>query len=132
MPRYGTKRSAALDLVATEGASIPAGGRLVIPTDLSGEDLHLEDSQVALVCPRSGLAMDRGITVLNSPGIIDPDYKGNIGVVLYNAGNDVFDVQEGDRIAQLLILNDVIRLDQFVGNEVREVRGEEGFGSTGV
>ena len=86
----------------------------------------------AQVRPRSGLALKKGITVLNSPGTIDSDYRGEVGVILINHSNDDFNVESGDRIAQLVIS----KYENVVWNNVKDIdsssRGEGGFGSTGT
>ena len=116
-----------LDNVATELIIYP-GGRALIPT---GIKMALPVGFEAQVRPRSGLALKHGITVLNTPGTIDSDYRGDVGVVLINHGTEPFVVNQGDRIAQLVITQ--ITQVQFVPvDELQETnRGTGGFGSTG-
>lgn len=116
-----------LDNVATELIIYP-GGRALIPT---GIKMALPVGFEAQVRPRSGLALKYGITVLNTPGTIDSDYRGDVGVVLINHGTEPFVVNQGDRIAQLVITQ--ITQVQFVPvDELQETnRGTGGFGSTG-
>lgn len=131
MLRYATDKSVGLDLCSQSDYELGKGETMNFWTGLMAEDLDLNDDEVALVCSRSGLAL-RGVVVANSPGIIDPDYKGEIGVILHNNGPDTTFIKEGDRIAQLVILSGVRRVSKFEGNTVRGERGDQGFGSTGV
>ena len=125
---YATKGSAAADLEAAEEVIIPAGGRALVPTPLQGSDLELGDNKVGLIMPRSGLAFHHGITVLNAPGVIDSDYTGTIGVILYNTSDKDFKVELGDRIAQLMVTSyNVIWGSKFGTKD----RGDGGYGSTG-
>lgn len=132
LPSYATPGSAGLDLVA----AVPAGEPLVlapgavalVPTGLR---LALPPGTEAQVRPRSGLALRHGITVLNSPGTIDADYRGEVGVVLINHGPDEFVVSRGARIAQL-VLAPVLRLRWEEGPVGGTWRGAGGFGSTGL
>jgi dUTP pyrophosphatase len=108
---------------------IAPGGRALIPTGLK---MALPVGYEAQVRPRSGLALKNGITVLNTPGTIDSDYRGDVGVVLINHGSDIFDVHQGDRIAQLII-NKVEQVEFEVVNELDDTaRGSGGFGSTNI
>ena len=127
-PRYQTPGSAGCDLVSTEYVTIPPGEwRLV------GTGLHLEipDGFVGLVCPRSGLAAKQGLTVLNAPGVVDSDYRGEVKVILVNHSTETRLIQSGDRIAQL-VFTPVAQV-KFVQKEdlTDTVRGSGGFGSTG-
>lgn len=130
LPAYETKASAGMDLRASLEApiSLEPMDRAVIPTGLFMEiPLGFE----AQVRPRSGLAAKKGITVLNAPGTIDADYRGEVGVILVNLSRDSFVVNDGDRIAQMVIA----RHEQIQWQEVEVLeataRGEGGFGSTG-
>lgn len=130
LPAYATPQSAGMDLRANLDAPVtlrPLERRL-IPTGLR---IALPAGFEAQVRPRSGLALKHGVTVLNTPGTIDADYRGEIGVVLVNLGADSFVVNDGERIAQLVIA----RHEQPVLIEVGELdateRGEGGFGHTG-
>lgn len=131
MLRYATDKSVGLDLCSQDDYWIGKNESICFSTGLMAEELELKDDEVALVCSRSGLALS-GITVANSPGIIDPDYKGEVGVILYNSGVDAQFIRKGDRIAQLVILSGVRRVSKFEGNTIRSERGDQGFGSTGL
>ena len=124
----GHDDDAAWDLHATEHAVVSGGFRRVIST---GVTLELEPDEVALVCSRSGLAAKHGVFVLNAPGVIDAGYKGEVQVILQNLGGPAFWVEEGDRIAQLLILKlpEVAHLTEVIN--VGTARGANGLGSTG-
>lgn len=131
LPEYATPGSAGLDLMAAIDVelTIATGQRVLVPTGLS---IALPENFEAQVRPRSGLAYKNGITVLNSPGTIDADYRGEIGVVLINHGHDDFIVTRGMRIAQLV----VAPVTQLTWQEMNELpateRGAGGYGSTGV
>ena len=134
LPAYATPGSAGLDLLAAVPAGeplvLPPGGRALVP---SGIKLALPDWVEAQVRPRSGLALRHGITVLNSPGTIDPDYRGEVGVLLVNHGGEPFAITRGLRVAQL-VLAPVLRAvwaERRVGAAVT-ARGAGGFGSTGT
>ncbi len=131
LPAYATPQSAGMDLRANLDAPVtlrPLERRL-IPTGLH---IALPEGYEAQVRPRSGLALKHGLTVLNSPGTIDADYRGEIGVVLVNLSNEDFIVNDGERIAQLVIARheqaDLIVVDELDATE----RGEGGYGHTGV
>ena len=125
----GHDDDAAWDLHATELARMEPGERHLIGT---GVKLELEPDEVALVCSRSGLAAKHGVFVLNAPGVIDAGYKGEVQVILQNLGGHTFWVEEGDRIAQLLILK-LPQLAQVAERKViAKVRGTKGLGSTGI
>ena len=131
MPDYATADSAGLDLMAAIDApkSLAPGERALIPSGLA---IALPGGYEAQVRPRSGLAYKNGITVLNSPGTIDADYRGEVGIILINHGDEPFVIERGMRIAQLVIT----AVSQLIWDEVETLpettRGEEGFGSTGV
>lgn len=131
LPAYATAQSSGLDLAAalTEDIVIGPGKHTVIPTGIA---IALPDGFEAQVRPRSGLAAKHAVTVLNSPGTIDTDYRGEIRVVLANHGAASFTVSRGMRIAQLVIAP----VSRIVWNEVDALadspRGEGGFGSTGT
>ena len=128
MTSYATAGSAGLDLRAKSGGVLKPGERALVPTTLDGPILENNHSVYWLVVPRSGLALKHGVTVLNSPGVIDMDYTGNIGVILHNTGVDDFVFEDGERIAQLITMQ-MMRLTQFeVGSQER---GDGGYGSTG-
>ena len=131
LPQYATPQSAGLDLRANleESITLKPLERRLIPTGLQ---VALPEGFEAQVRPRSGLAYKNGVTVLNAPGTIDADYRGDIGVILINMSNEDFVVDNGERIAQLVIT----KYNQAEWNLVTELsetdRGEGGFGSTGV
>lgn len=130
-PSYSTVDSAGMDLCASlDGGTVTInpGERKLIPTGLR---IALPQGYEAQVRPRSGLALKHGITVLNSPGTIDADYRGEVGVILINLGQEPFEIKHGDRIAQMVVApyarvswNSVDSLDETQ-------RGEGGFGHTG-
>lgn len=130
LPEYATAQSAGLDLRAhlAEPLLLQPGERALIPTGLR---MALPPGWEAQVRPRSGLALKQGITVLNSPGTIDADYRGPVGVILINHGADPFSVEPGERIAQLVFA----RFEQAVWQPVKELdqteRAEGGFGHSG-
>tara|TARA_B100000902_G_C27174484_1_gene845627 strand:+ start:206 stop:652 length:447 start_codon:yes stop_codon:yes gene_type:complete len=131
IPKYESNQAAGLDLRANlpQGPIVfEPGQRKLIPTGLH---IALPDGFEAQVRPRSGLAYKHGITVLNTPGTIDADYRGDIGVILINHGQEAFEVNSGDRIAQLIITRyeRVVLSKTDALNETR--RGVKGFGSTG-
>ena len=125
----GHDDDAAWDLHATESVVVSDGFRRVVKT---GVTLELEPDEVALVCSRSGLAAKHGVFVLNAPGVIDAGYKGEVQVILQNLGDHSFDIREGDRIAQLLILKlpEVAHLTEVIN--IGTARGTNGLGSTGA
>jgi dUTP pyrophosphatase len=132
LPAYHSKGAAGLDLVAALDAQRPLmlapGTRALVPTGLI---IELPQGYEAQVRPRSGLALNYGIAVLNSPGTIDSDYRGEVGVVLANLGHAPFEVRRGERIAQLVVLP-VVQAELVEVTEVSETaRGDGGFGSTG-
>ena len=130
LPAYATLESAGHDLLAAVGETIglAPGERRLIPTGLR---LALPEGFEAQVRPRSGLALKHGVTVLNSPGTIDADYRGEVAVLLINHGSELFAVERGMRIAQLVIAP-VARATLLTLQELpATARGQGGFGSTG-
>jgi dUTP pyrophosphatase len=132
LPAYQTEHAAGLDLVAAVAENEPlmlsAGARGAVPTGLVFE---LPQGYEAQVRPRSGLALKHGVTVLNSPGTIDADYRGEVQVVLINHSDEAFRIARGDRIAQVVIAP-VTAVDIEEVSDVSETRrGVGGFGSTG-
>ena len=131
LPKYQTGQSAGLDLHAwlDEPVELKPGERTMIKTGLY---LSLPAGYEAQIRPRSGLAFKQGITVINSPGTIDADYRGEIGIVLINHGQDSFAIKSGDRIAQMVIA----KHEQALWNEVDSLdetaRGTGGYGSSGI
>ncbi len=129
LPAYAHPGDAGMDVCSAEAVRIPPGGRALVPTGLA---VRLPMGYEAQVRPRSGLALKKGVTVLNAPGTIDAGYRGEIGVVLANLGEMDFDVKAGDRIAQLVVAP-VTRPEIVETSELDETeRGAGGFGSTGV
>ncbi|WP_424492847.1 dUTP diphosphatase [Salinimicrobium sp. GXAS 041] len=131
LPSYATGSSAGMDLRAnlSEPVTLAPLARTIVKTGLF---IELPVGYEAQVRPRSGLAAKKGITVLNSPGTIDADYRGEIGVILVNLSNDEFTIENGERVAQLVIS----RHEHISWNEVDVLeetdRGAGGFGSTGT
>ncbi len=131
LPSYETIASAGMDLRAnlTETITLNPLERAIVKTGLF---IELPIGYEAQVRPRSGLAAKKGITVLNSPGTVDADYRGEIGVILVNLSNETFVIESGERIAQLVIAKHE-RVEWIEVQELSETsRGEGGFGSTGV
>jgi dUTP pyrophosphatase len=129
LPAYESPGAAGMDLRAAEDMVLKPGARFLMPT---GFAIALPDSHEAQVRPRSGLAVRHGVTVLNAPGTIDSDYRGEIKVPLINHGTENFIIKRGDRIAQMIVaavaraaLQEVAALDDTA-------RGDSGFGSSGV
>ena len=132
LPAYQTEHAAGLDLVAAVGEQAPLtlapGHRALVPTGLA---IALPAGFEGQVRPRSGLALKHGVTVLNAPGTIDADYRGEVSVVLINHGSEPFVIRRGERIAQLVIAH-VQRAQLSVTAVMSETsRGAGGYGSTG-
>jgi dUTP pyrophosphatase len=128
LPQYETNGSAGLDVRSAENGLLKPGEFKLITTGICVEIPYGYEIQVR---PRSGLAKNYGVTVLNSPGTIDADYRGEIGVILINHGQYDFEVKSGDRIAQL-VLCPIERINWMaVGSIGGTKRGDKGFGSTG-
>jgi dUTP pyrophosphatase len=132
LPGYETAQSAGMDLRAAiepgQHIDVLPGRRALIPTGLS---IALPPGYEAQIRPRSGLALKNGVTCLNSPGTIDADYRGEVGVILINHGWEAFRISRGDRIAQMVIAP-ITQIDWMEQQELDETeRGEGGFGSTG-
>ena len=133
LPTYQTQSSAGLDLQAAIAPQtklvIEPGSRELVPTGLA---IELPEGFEAQIRPRSGLALKKGITLVNTPGTIDADYRGEIGVILINHGSEPFEIERGDRIAQMIVAPIVqarlIEVDDLSSSD----RGAGGFGSTGV
>ncbi|MCP4563454.1 MAG: dUTP diphosphatase [Bosea sp.] len=132
LPAYETAGAAGLDLRAAlpnGPLRLEPGERLLVPTGLV---LELPVGTEGQVRPRSGLALRHGVTLLNTPGTIDADYRGEVGVILINHGREAFTIQHGDRIAQLVVAA-VLQVGIVEVEELSETtRGAGGFGSTGV
>ena len=131
LPKYETLLSAGMDLRANleESIVLKPFQRLVVKTGLF---ISLQQGYEAQIRPRSGLALKKGITVLNSPGTIDADYRGEIGVILINLSDSDFEINTGDRIAQMIIAKHQTIEWEAVDKLDGSVRGDKGFGSTGV
>ena len=130
MPEYKTSGASGLDLMAfiKEPIEIKPKTSYLIPTGLS---VAFSENYEIQIRPRSGLAAKKNITVLNTPGTIDSDYRGEIKVIIYNHGDENFLVNNGDRIAQM-ILAPVVKMElEEVNNLPESIRGKGGFGSTG-
>lgn len=128
LPAYATSGAAGMDVVSAEDVTIAPGARYAVATGLA---LAIPQGFEIQVRPRSGLALKHGITVPNTPGTIDSDYRGELKVILINLGDEPFAIARGDRVAQLVLAPVV----QAAWDEVAELdateRGEGGFGSTG-
>lgn len=131
LPHYETEGAAGMDLKANIDSTIvlqPMERKLIG----TGLFIALPNGYEAQVRSRSGLALKKGVAVLNAPGTIDADYRGEIGVILINLSNEAFEVQDGDRIAQLIIAKHEQAIWHIVENLEDTTRGTGGFGSTGV
>ena len=132
-PSYETAGAAGADVRANfpdkAGVDLPAGGRLLIPTGLR---VAIPQGFEIQVRPRSGLALKHGVTCLNTPGTIDSDYRGPLGVILFNSSDTTFHVGHGDRIAQLVVAPVVQGNFSPVSQLSDTARGASGFGSTGT
>ncbi len=128
LPAYATDGAAGMDVLAAEQVTLLPGMRHAVATGLA---LAIPEGFEVQVRPRSGLALKHGISVPNTPGTIDSDYRGELKIILINHGNDEFAIARGDRIAQLVLAP----VTQAIWNEVEELdetpRGAGGFGSTG-
>lgn len=129
LPKFAHKSDAGMDIYSIETLDVEPQEFKIVKT---GFQMSMPFGYEAQVRPRSGLAAKKGITVLNTPGTIDADYRGEVGVILINHSKEVFHIEKGDRIAQMVIN----KLTKFKVKEVKTlektVRGEGGFGSTGV
>jgi len=128
LPAYATTGAAGMDVVSAEDVTVPPGGRHAVATGLA---VAIPPGYEIQVRPRSGLALKHGVTVPNTPGTIDSDYRGELKVILINHGAEPFAIRRGDRVAQL-VLAPVTRAGWMEVAELDETaRGEGGFGSTG-
>lgn len=129
LPAYATSGAAGMDVVSAEDVMLPSMGRHAVATGLA---LAIPEGYEVQVRPRSGLALKHGITLPNTPGTIDSDYRGELKVILLNLGTEAFEIKRGDRIAQLILAP--VQIGRMVEvNELDEtVRGANGFGSTGI
>ena len=130
LPKYTTSGSSGMDLMAfvKNPIRIRPGTSALIPTGIS---IAFSEEFEVQIRPRSGLAAKQSISVLNTPGTIDSDYRGEIKVIIYNHGNENFSINNGDRIAQM-ILAPVVKMELEEKNDLpKSIRGKGGFGSTG-
>lgn len=128
LPEYATEGAAGMDVLSAEDVTLAPGGRHAVATGLA---FAIPPGFEIQVRPRSGLALKHGITVPNTPGTIDSDYRGELKVILINHGTDAFEIRRGDRVAQL-VLAPVTRASWLKVDELdHTARGEGGFGSTG-
>jgi len=129
LPSYQTASAAGADLLAAidDAIVLAPGERKLVP---SGIAIELPEGHEAQVRPRSGLALKHGVTVLNTPGTIDADYRGEIGVILINHGHEPFTIRRGDRIAQMIVAP-VVQAEFHEAELSETARGAGGFGSTG-
>ncbi|MFM2375054.1 MAG: dUTP diphosphatase [Bacteroidota bacterium] len=130
LPSYATMQSAGMDLCAANESPIllAPGEHRLVPTGLS---IQLPTGYEAQIRPRSGLALKHGVTVLNSPGTIDSDYRGEIGVILVNHGKEPFEVKKGERIAQMVVAEHAVVEWKSAESLTGTARGAGGFGHTG-
>ena len=128
LPHYATDGAAGMDVLSAEDVTLPPGGRHAVATGLAMAIPHGYEIQVR---PRSGLALKHGISLPNTPGTIDSDYRGELKIIMINLGSEAFAISRGDRIAQL-VLAPVVRAGwEEVADLDDTARGEGGFGSTG-
>jgi dUTP pyrophosphatase len=128
LPGYAHPGDAGLDLYAADTTTLQPGERALVPC---GIVVAVPEGHVGLVHPRSGLAVDHGLTVLNAPGTIDAGYRGELKVLLINLGQDAVEIRHGERIAQLLLLPVALVDVREVDRMDSTARGSGGFGSTG-
>jgi len=129
IPEYKSTLAAGVDLMSSGDGEIASGEYTLVKTGIS---IELPEGYEAQVRPRSGLALKQGVTVLNTPGTIDADYRGEIGVILINHSSETFTYKKGDRIAQMVIAP-VVQADFIQVDDLSDTdRGSGGFGHTGV
>jgi len=133
LPSYESVGAAGADLRANlpdrGGLQVQPGERILVPTGLR---IEIPEGFEVQIRPRSGLALKHGITLPNAPGTIDSDYRGPLGVIVMNAGQEVFEIAHGDRIAQMVVAPVVRAQFELVAGLDETRRGEAGFGSTGT
>jgi dUTP pyrophosphatase len=129
MPEYKTQNAAGVDLMAAHEGEIKPFERTLVKTGLY---IELPDGYEAQIRPRSGLALKNGITLLNTPGTIDSDYRGELGIILINLSQDTFTFKKGDRIAQMVIAPVTRAVFEPVSELSDTERGAGGFGHTGI
>jgi dUTP pyrophosphatase len=129
-PRYAQPGDAGMDLSSSVDITLEPGARALVPTGVS---IALPEGYVGLVTPRSGLALKHGISMVNAPGVIDAGYRGEIGLILWNADQgEAFTISAGDRIGQLLVMPISHAVMTAVDSLPGSTRGRGGFGSTGI
>lgn len=128
LPAHATEGAAGMDLLAARDITLPPGGRALVPTGIA---VAIPGGFEMQVRPRSGLALKHGVTVLNAPGTVDSDYRGEVGVILLNTGDAAFAITRGDRIAQAVFAPVTRALWEEVAVLPESARGLGGFGSTG-
>jgi deoxyuridine 5''-triphosphate nucleotidohydrolase (dut) len=129
LPAYATAGAAGMDVVSAEDVTLPSMARHAVATGLA---IAIPEGFEVQVRPRSGLALKHGITLPNTPGTIDSDYRGELKVILVNLGAEPFEIKRGDRIAQLIVAPVQVGRMVEVEDLDETVRGAGGFGSTGV
>lgn len=127
MPVRGSEFAAGVDLCSAEVCDVPARGMYLVRTDIA---IAIPQYTYARIAPRSGLAVKNLIDV--GAGVVDSDYRGPVGVVLFNHGNTPFHIEKGDRIAQLILERIVLPIIVETNELSKTIRGEDGFGSTGI
>ena len=128
LPEHATPGDAGVDLYAREAGSLEPGERALVPTGIA---VAVPEGYVGLIAPRSGLAIKHGISLVNSPGILDSGYRGEIRAVVINDGHEPFHFSRGDRIAQLVVVPFAEQHFEVVEELPDSDRGDGGFGSTG-
>lgn len=128
LPAYATEGAAGMDLLAARDVTLPPGGRALVPTGIA---VAIPEGFEMQLRPRSGLALKHGVTVLNAPGTVDSDYRGELGVILLNTGAAVFELRRGERIAQAVFCAVARAAWEEVVVLPETQRGGGGFGSTG-
>ncbi len=136
IPKYATNGSSGADLRANFPKSIRNFGKILMPGCRSliptGLIMEIPEGHEVQIRPRSGLAIKNGVTVLNSPGTIDCDYRGEVAVILINSGDKEFKISHGDRIAQMVVA-EIVQMKFLLSKDLAETeRGATGFGSTGI
>lgn len=128
LPRQATSGDAGVDLYAREGGTLDPGQRTMVPTGIA---VAVPEGYVGLISPRSGLAVRHGISLVNAPGILDAGYRGEIHAVVINEGDEPFEYERGERIAQLVVVPFVTPEFEVVDELPTSERGDGGFGSSG-
>jgi len=128
LPHYATDGAAGMDVLAAEDVTLPPGGRHAVATGLA---MAIPDGYEIQVRPRSGLALKHGISLPNTPGTIDSDYRGELKIIMINLGDADFAINRGDRIAQLVLAPVVRAIWEEAADLDDTARGQGGFGSTG-